>query len=191
MDKRLLGIALTGLLCSPWLFAEDSHIKIGVGTDASLGVAVGAEYQMTLQLGSTEMRVGPAFYYNSWSETTEEAVNTYDETATTIIFGVSANSYIPASNSGDLSFILGGGAAFMSYEWQETSEGDSSIGPLVNGVYTDTDEGSGASVFFNVGINKMLNDTMALEVNVPMFLVPYGYGTTLAPALIVSLVIPL
>lgn len=182
-------LALLLLLNGP-VFAEESYLKIGAGTDASLGLAVGAEYQLTLQFGSQTIRMGPAFYYNSWSETTEE-INTYDESATTYIFGVSANSYFQADNNSNLAFILGGGAAFISYEWQETSEGDSSIGPLVNGVYTDTDEGSGASVFFNAGLSRSFSNNLAVEVNVPMFLVPYGYGTTIAPAVIVSLVVPL
>lgn len=191
MKRKLHTLAISSmLLACVAASAESNHVKIGVGTDASLGLAVGAEYQLTMEFGSQSIRVGPAFYYNSWTETYTE-VNTYEESATTLIFGVSANTYIPTSNDPSLNFILGGGAAFMSYDWQETSEGDSSIGPLVNGLYTDTDEGSGASVFFNFGVSKALSDSMAVELNVPLFLVPYGYGTTLAPALLVSLSLPI
>jgi len=185
--KFLIFLAFSSLVSLP-LFA-DNQLKLGIGTDASLGLAVGAEYQIDMTIGTTPIKVGPAFYYSTWTEDYEES-NTYTETSTTYMFGFSANAY-SKTNDETLSFIYGFGAAFMSNDWKETSPGDSSIGPLIDGLYTDEEENSGASIFLNVGINKQLSDTLAVEVNVPMFFIPYYYGTAIAPAIIVSIVIPM
>ena len=183
-----MRISFTLLLLSIFsaqVFAQN-HLKISAGTDASLGLAAGLEYQMDVPFENLTLRMGPAVYYSSWTETTE-TTNEYTESSTTTIFGISANAYIPTQNT-KLTFIAGGGAAFMSNSWKEASPTDSSIGPLVDGEYTDEEDATGAGVFFNVGLNNKLSELMAFEVNVPVFLIPYAYGTLFAPAITASIV---
>ena len=176
-------------LLLPCFSLAENHLKIGAGTDASLGLALGGEYQLMLSDTLPNLRVGPSLYFNRWTETTEE-FHTYEEESTTFIFGVAANYYSTTADP-TLSFIGGGGIAFMLNDWQETSETDSSIGPLIDGFYTDEEEASGASIYLNVGVSKLLSESFALELNVPLFFIPTPVGTLIAPALTVSAVIPL
>jgi len=181
----LLALLTTGLVSVNSSADPANHFKVGLGTDAGLGLALGAEYQMDVSFGSKELRVGPAFYYTAYSEDSSNGFNDYTETFSALIFGVTANFYTPV-NDPNLNLVYGGGVAFTLSDWQETSPTDSSIGPFDGSVYVDEASGGGAAFLLNFGLNKIISDALAIELNVPIFIVPTEIGTIYAPAITIS-----
>lgn len=147
-------------------------IRAGIGTDINLGIAYGAGFNYRLK---KNMELGLVFFGGKFSETSDNGFNVYEET--TSIFAVGAQANWLFSHRPDKTkpfFILGTGLAFISYEWEEKSDTDSSLGtPLSGGGSMQSDEGGTGGVIFDLGIGLTFSSPFDLRFEVPI-MIPFG-----------------
>lgn len=149
-------------------------IRAGIGTDISFGIAYGAGFNYRLQ---ENMELGLVLFGGKFSETSDNGTNIYEET--TNIFAIAAQAnwlFSHRPNETKPFFIAGTGLAFISYEWQESSATDSSLGtPLPGGGSgsMQSEEGGTGGVIFDVGIGFTFGGPFDLRFEVPI-MIPFG-----------------
>jgi hypothetical protein len=147
-------------------------IRAGAGTDISFGIAYGAGFNYRL-VENTEM--GLAFFGGSFSETSDNGFNEYEETTDVFAMAAQANwLFNHDSEQTKPFFIAGTGLAFISYSWEETSETDTSLGPpLPGGGSFQTEEGSTGGLLFNLGLGMTFSSPFDMRLEVPI-MIPFG-----------------
>lgn len=71
-------------------------------------------------------------------------------------------------------FLAGTGLAFISYEWEERSDNDSSLGtPLPGGGSMQSEDGGTGGVIFNVGLGFTFGSPFDLRFEAPI-MIPFG-----------------
>ena len=110
-----------------------------------------------------------------FSESTEEGVHIYDET--TNIFAVGAQANWIFNHRPDETkpfFIAGTGLTFISYEYEQSSATDTSLGsPLPGGGSAQFEDGGTGGVIFTLGVGLTFGNPFDLRFEVPI-LVPFG-----------------
>jgi hypothetical protein len=138
-------------------------IRAGIGTDISLGISYGAGFNYRLK---ENMELGLVLFGGKFSETSNNGFNDYDET--TNIFAIATQANWLVNHSPDETkpfFIAGTGIAFISYEWEEKSATDTSLGtPLPSGGSMQSEEGGAGMTF---------NGPFDLRFEVPI-MIPFG-----------------
>jgi len=165
-------------------------IRAGIGTDINLGLVYGfgANYLITNRNNSLEL--GVVFFGGSFDEATD-GIHRYEETTDIIVFGALANyliSYKPKKSG--IFFISGVGLALINVEWEERSDGDSSLGtPLPGGGSKQSDDGSSAGAVLNLGIGLGFKNGLDLRAETPLILLfdSPGEATSVAPTFMVTL----
>ena len=154
-------------------------IRAGIGTDISLGIAYGAGFNYRLQ---ENMELGLVFFGGKFSESTDNGFNIYEETTDIFALGAQANwLFSHQQDQTKLFFIAGTGLAFVSYEWQESSATDTSLGtPLPGGGSLQTAEGGTGGVIFTVGLGHTFSGPFDLRFEVPI-LIPFAEVTGVIP----------
>ena len=146
--------------------------RAGIGTDISFGIAYGVGFNYRLQ---ENMELGLVLFGGKFSETSDNGFNVYEET--TDIFAIAAQASWLFSHRPDETkpfFVAGTGLAFISYEWQESSATDSSLGtPLPSGGSMQSEEGGTGGVIFDVGIGYTFSSPFDLRFEVPI-MIPFG-----------------
>jgi hypothetical protein len=166
------ALLVLSLLFVPWLAsAQLSGLGVhgGVGTDITLGLAVGGGVSFVLPGTKTPaVEVGADFFYHHSTETTSEqvgpALNEYTDTTTLYVFAVTANMlfrYTPKELG--LYYLAGGGIGAMNASWVGQSEDDPT--------YNDTSEGTTAGLILNLGIGLTLPLGFDLRLQLPTFIV--------------------
>lgn len=165
-------------------------IRAGVGTDVNLGIAYGAGGNYLLTFPQNSLELGVVFFGGSFEETTEEAINTYEEKTDIFVFAAMANylfGYAP--NKPGPFFIAGIGLASVSVEWEERSDGDVSLGtPLPGGGSMQSEEGSGGGTVFNLGVGGSFASGFDIRAELPVivtFSAP-GDASSVVPTLMVT-----
>ena len=146
-------------------------IRAGIGTDISLGIAYGAGFNYRLQ---ENLELGLVLFGGKFTESTDEGIHTYDET--TNIFALAAQANWLFNHRPDetkVFFIAGTGLGFVSYEWEESSATDTSLGPaLPGGGSMQSADGSTGGIIFDLGLGMTFSSPFDLRFEVPI-LVPF------------------
>ncbi len=181
--KTLLRILLGGLIASLPLTAAAQEkgpfsLRLGVGTDITLGTAYGIGGRFTtMGSGRTATEFGADFYVARSEETTEE-FHTYKEKTDLNVFAARINwlfNYSPKSR--DWYYLFGTGAGAFSVEWEESSETDTSLGtPCCGGGSLQREEGTVFGAIVNFGFGRFLTDSVDFRVELPIFLIPSSVG---------------
>lgn len=175
MKKLYLLLSLSFIVITAYGQTDQTGtfgIRAGIGTDISLGIAYGAGFNYRLQ---ENMELGLVLFGGKFSETSNNGVNDYEET--TNIFAIAAQANWLFNHRPDETkpfFIAGTGLAFISYEWEERSATDTSLGtPLPGGGSMQSEEGGTGGVIFNVGAGMTFASPFDLRFEVPI-MVPFG-----------------
>ncbi len=143
--------------------------RAGIGTDISLGIAYGAGFNYRLK---DNMEMGLMIFGGKVSETSDNGFNTYEET--TKIFALAAQANWLFNHNPDetkLFFITGTGLAFISYDWEERSSTDTSLGtPLPGGGSMQENSGGTGGLLFNIGLGQTFGGPFDLRFEVPIMI---------------------
>ena len=175
MKKALLLLSLIFISATTYGQTDQTRtfgVRAGIGTDISLGIAYGAGFNYRLQ---ENMELGLVLFGGKFSESTDEGIHTYDET--TNIFALAAQANWLFSHRPDETkpfFIAGTGLAFISYEYEQSSQTDTSLGaPLPSGGSMFTEDGSTGGIIFNLGLGYTFSSPFDLRFEIPI-MVPFG-----------------
>ncbi len=175
MKKLYLLISLSFIVITAYGQTDQTGtfgIRAGIGTDISLGIAYGAGFNYRLQ---ENMELGLVLFGGKFSETSNNGFNDYEETTNIFAIAAQANwlfNHLPDETKPF--FIAGTGLAFISYEWEERSATDTSLGtPLPGGGSMQSEEGGTGGVIFNVGAGMTFTSPFDLRFEVPI-MVPFG-----------------
>ena len=150
-------------------------VRGGIGTDITFGgVAFGAGVN-SLFAGQTE--IGLVVYYGKFEESTDEGVNTYDETTEVTAFAALVNYLYgyERGRSGWL-FVGGVGLAYLGVYWEERSDTDVTLGTLLPGGGSMQDwEGSVGGLLFNLGAGYAFANGLDVRLEVPIVI---AFGDT-------------
>ena len=165
-------------------------IRGGVGTDISGGLAygVGGSYLVPVQKNYVEL--GAVIFGGSYSETSDNGFNEYEEETDLTVIGVMANflfGFEPLQSK--TYFVAGMGLASLSVTWEERSSTDVSLGtPLPGGGSMQSDEGSVGGTIFNLGVGHSFASGLDLRAETPVivaFSTP-GEATSVIPTFMVT-----
>jgi hypothetical protein len=147
-------------------------IRAGIGTDITFGIAYGAGFNYRLQ---ENMELGLILFGGKFTETSDNGFNIYEETTDIFAVGAQANwLFNHEPDETKIFFIAGTGLAFISYEWQESSETDSSLGtPLPGGGSMQSEDGGTGGVIFDVGLGFTFSSPFDLRFEVPI-MIPFA-----------------
>ena len=188
LNKYLILILSLALFSAP-MYSQSSGswgVRGGVGTDIGGGIAFGGGVNYLFPAGNNWAEIGPVLYIHNSSETTEEFY-TYEEETNLLVFGVLANLLINYStvSSGPF-FLVGGGAAAISVEWEERSDGDTSLGtPLPGGGSMQSEEGTTGGLVLNFGAGYKFEGKVDIRAEFPIIIIAGapGEASSIAPTL--------
>jgi hypothetical protein len=169
----ILGILVLGTAATSAQTSPKIGLRGGIGTDVNGGLAYGGGGNFLLTYPNNSLELGIILFGGSFEETTEEAINTYDETTDIMVFGVMANYLIGYQpNQPGTFFVAGIGLASVSVEWEERSDTDVSLGtPLSNGGSMQSEDGSAAGTVFNLGVGRSFKGGLDIRLEVPTIFV--------------------
>jgi hypothetical protein len=145
-------------------------IRAGIGTDISGGIAYGGgiNYLMS-QDDRGAWELGLVAYGGSFEETTTEYF-TYVETTDVFAIGVVVNrllKYTPGERGVFVALGLGAGA--ISVSWEETSDGDITLGtPLPGGGSSQSADGTSGGMIVNLGVGYSFSGPLDLRLEAPI-----------------------
>ena len=165
-------------------------IRAGLGTDSDLGIAFGLGGGYVIPMQKNYVEIGAVFFGGSFSETSNNGFNDYDETTDLVVIGAMANflfGYEPYQTR--TYFIAGIGLASVSMSWEEKSTTDVSLGtPMPGGGSMQSVDGGGGGTVFNLGVGHMLATGLDFRVELPVivaFSAP-GEATSVIPTLMAT-----
>lgn len=165
-------------------------IRAGLGTDVNLGIAYGGGINYLVKLPQNSVELGIVVFGGSFDETTDEGIHTYEETTDIFVFGLLGNylfNYTP--NKPGQFFIVGFGLASVNVEWEERSDTDESLGPLLpDGGSMQSDDGSGGGTVFNLGFGLSFAGGFDVRAEFPVivsFAAP-GEASSVIPTFMVT-----
>jgi hypothetical protein len=156
-------------------FSDGLGIRGGIGTDITFGgVAGGAGIN---KLFDRELEIGLVFYYGSFEETDEEAVNTYVDTTKVTAFAALLNYlYGYHRDEGGFFFLAGVGLAYLGVSWEERSDTDPTLGTLLpGGGSKQTFDGSVGGLLTNLGVGYAFAGGVDVRLEVPIVI---AFGDT-------------
>lgn len=165
-------------------------IRGGVGTDINLGIAYGAGINMLFGQQEAYYELGIVFFGGSFEESTDEGIHTYDETTDILVFGLMGNyliNYTPGEPG--MFYIIGAGLASIDVSWEERSDTDESLGPLLpGGGSMQSEEGTAAGSVLNLGAGRTFSSNLDIRMEIPVivtFSAP-GEASSVIPSLILT-----
>jgi hypothetical protein len=154
-NRTLLALCAGVLFAGPAVAQTEEGgigLRIGAGTDVSLGLAGGLEINYARIMGAGALEFGVMVFGGRFSEDSDEGCCTYHET-TNLIVGAALANYLVAYTAPGPYFVLGVGAGVISVSYREESPDDTSLGPsLPGGGSPSEDDGAVAGTILNVGI---------------------------------------
>lgn len=187
----ILGILVMGTTATCAQTEPKIGLRAGIGTDVNGGLAYGGGGNFIITRPNNAVELGIVVFGGSFEETTEEAINTYEETTDLIVFGVMAN-YLIGYQPGKAGtfFVAGVGLASVNVEWEERSDTDVSLGtPLANGGSMQSEDGSAAGSVFNLGVGKSFEGGFDIRLEIPtifVFSAP-GEASSVVPTAMVTI----
>ena len=166
-------------------------IRGGVGTDINLGLAYGLGGNFLLNLSDNSLELGVVVFGGSFEESTDEGMHTYDEKTDLFVFGLMANyliGYTPRKSG--LFFVTGIGLASISVEWEERSDTDVSLGPLLpGGGSMQSEDGTAGGTVLNLGIGRSFSNGWDVRAELPVIVTfaPPGESSAVIPTMIATL----
>lgn len=162
-------------------------IRGGVGTDISGGLAYGGSVNYMIPAGGNAVEIGATVFGGSFEETTEEEINTYEETTDLFVVGVIANYLLNYSPDKSGLFVLAGaGLGVVTVEWEERSDTDTSLGtPLPNGGSKQAEDGTAGGSIVNIGAGFSAGNGFDMRLEIPVIVIfsAPGEAASVAPAL--------
>lgn len=165
-------------------------IRAGLATDINLGVAFGLGGGFLVPVQSNYVELGAVFFGGSYSETSNNGFNDYEETTDLLVVGAMANflfGYEPYQSR--TYFIAGLGLASVSMSWEESSPTDVSLGtPLPGGGSKQSEDGGGGGTVFNLGVGHSLASGVDFRAELPLILAfsAPGEASTVVPTFMVT-----
>lgn len=151
-------------------------LRVGLGTDISLGIAGGAEINYGRMLGANAVEMGLMLFGGRFSE---ESIDEnfasvgccrYSERTDVVVLAALAN-YLFGYNTPGPYFVGGFGLGAISVSWREESPDDTSLcPPLPGGGSVDEEDGVVAGTVLNLGIGTRLSPRVDLRAQVPLFI---------------------
>ncbi len=186
----LFGILLIGVSTATAQTGPRIGLRAGVGTDIDLGLAYGAGGNYLLTFPQNSLELGVLLFGGSFEETSDEGIHTYKEKTDIFVFGAMANYLIgyQPDMTGTF-FVVGMGLASISVEWEERSDTDVSLGPLLpGGGSMQSVDGSSAGTVFNLGVGHAFKGGFDMRLEVPVILTfsAPGEASAVVPTLIVT-----
>ncbi len=171
----LIGILVLGVATTQAQVNPRIGVRAGIGTDINLGIAYGAGGNFLLSFpenSNSSLELGIVLFGGSFDETTEEAVNTYEETTDIFVFGALANYLFGYQAEQPGTFVVAGlGLASISTTWEARSSTGGSLGtPLTGGGSMQSAEGSTAGTVFNLGVGHSFKGGLDIRLEVPVIL---------------------
>ena len=168
-------------------------VHAAVGTDVTLGLAVGAGVTWLLGgvVSGAATELGGQIFHARSSESSTEGVHRYDEKTEITVLAIRANflfRYAPRT-SGTF-FALGTGAAAVSASWEERSPTDTSLGtPLPGGGSMQDSDGTVGGLILSAGIGRTFGSGLEARLDLPvLYLVSaVGGAPSLVPTVTASL----
>ena len=161
-------------------------IRGGVGTDIEGGLAFGGSLNYLIPTYSywNPYEISLLVFAGSFEETTVET-NTYVENTDILVIGLLANYLIHYNHhSQTFFFLLGTGIGFIDVQWEESSEGDISLGtPLPGGGSKQSEEGSAIAFLFDIGFGYKFSDNVDFRFEIPVFISTDSPGSASSVAL--------
>lgn len=158
-------------------------LRAGIGTDISGGIAYGFGANYLLNLENSALELGVRVFMGEFEETTEE-FHTYEETTNIFVFGLMADYLIGYRPGAGVFFISGVGVGLIEVEWEERSDGDSSLGtPLPGGGSMQSEDASDGGLILNVGVGVSLSSSFDIRGEIPVFVMfsAPGEASTVIP----------
>jgi len=147
-------------------------IRGGVGTNIEGGLAFGGSLNYLIPTNSywNPYEISLLVFAGSSEETTVET-NTYVENTDILVIGLLANYLIHYNHHSQTFFLLlGAGIGFIDVQWEESSEGDISLGtPLPGGGSKQSEEGSAIAFLFDIGLGYKFSDNVDFRFEIPVF----------------------
>lgn len=165
MRKRQLLLIIFLLGISNYAFAtdKDMSIRLGLGTDVSLGLA----YSAGIRFFADNLEFGPDFYVSS----TEWHDDRYKETTDISVLAFQANIRSPMHKPSRY-LLYGIGAAAVNVYWVESSESDTSLGtPCCNGGSKHDFEGTVFGLVTNLGMGFELTQSTEMQISFPVIII--------------------
>lgn len=150
-------------------------VRAGIGTDITFGgVAFGGGVN---SLFRQRLEIGLVGYYGKFEETSDEGVNTYEETTEVTAFAALVNYlYGYERDRKGWMFIGGVGLAYLGVYWEERSDTDVTLGtPLPGGGSMQDFEGSVGGLLFNLGAGYSFGNGFDARLEVPVVI---AFGDT-------------
>lgn len=185
---KKLTLALCLLISSGIVFGQSQEgsfgIRAGIGTDISLGIAYGGNFNYRLM---EDFELGLNLFGGKFSETTDEGIHTYDETTSVFVLGAMGTwlfKHRPQETKPY--FLTSAGLGFISYDWEERSDTDTSLGPpLPGGGSMQSESGSTGGLLLGLGIGVTFGGPFDLRFDVPI-LVPFAETVGVVPLFMIT-----
>lgn len=192
--KRSILITFMILFSLNFIFAVTSAteherkvgVRGGLGTDVSLGIALGGSLNY---LFIQNLEVGLVVFGGTYKETSTSYGHTYNETTRLLVIGVLANYlhfYEPEKIG--VYLVTGFGLASISGNWQESSKTDTSLGTAMpgGGSTHNIDFGVGGPVA-NLGLGINFGKGLDIRLEVPIIYGSISGTTMVIPTFIATL----
>ena len=170
---KKLTLALSLLLISGLVFGQSKEgsfgIRAGIGTDISLGIAYGGNLNYCLM---EDFELGLNLFGGKFSETSDNGIHNYDETTSVFVLGAMGTwlfNHHPQETKPY--FLTSAGLGFISYDWEERSDTDSSLGtPLPGGGSMQSESGNTGGLLLGLGFGMTFAGPFDLRFDVPILL---------------------
>jgi len=165
-------------------------VRAGVGTDINLGLAYGAEVNYAKYLGRDAFEISLGVYASHSEEESDEGIHTYNEETDVMVIGALVNYlFLYSFDEPGPYFVVGIGFGAVSIDWEERSDTDTSLGPLLpGGGSMQTADGSSGGTIINFGIGHRFNKQLDLRAQLPTFFVfsAPGEATSVVPTFTIT-----
>jgi hypothetical protein len=180
---KKLTIAFCLLLSTSVAYSQSQvgsfGVRAGIGTDISLGIAYGGNFNYRMM---ENFELGLNLFGGKFSETSDNGFNIYEETTSVFVLGAMGTwlyKYRPEEKKPY--FLTSAGLGFVSYDWEERSDTDSSLGTLLpGGGSMQSESGSTGGLLLGLGIGYTFGSPFDLRFDVPI-LVPFAEAVGVVP----------
>ena len=150
-------------------------MRIGLGTDASGGLAYGVEVNILKEKDGNGIEIGAILFGGSFEEDSNNGVHDYHEETDVFVLAVLANYLMQYEPVKSAYFVFGFGVGLIAVDWSESSPTDPSLGtPLPGGGTIQEEDGSAAGTIINIGVGYRFTDETDFRVQVPTMVILGG-----------------
>lgn len=169
---------------------EGPGLRVGVGTDISLGIAFGGELNYLKDAGGNMVELGITVFRGNSEEESNNGFNDYFEETTLVVGAATVNYlFLDPDELSEPYLLAGVGFGAVSVEWEERSPTDTSLGtPLPGGGSSQAEDGVVGGTILNLGLGKRFSENLDLRIQAPTFFIfdAPGEAASVVPTLTVT-----